>query len=158
MGRSRPDRMTEGHTMNVASILKFKGIHVETTPPDTTLYTVAWTLKAKNIGAIVVSEDGSTVLGLVSERDIIRGLTDHGAKILTLPVSKLMTSPAITCRLEESITAVMARMTRHRARHLPVVEGGKLCGIVSIGDVVKHRLDELQLEADVLRENLMTSH
>jgi CBS domain-containing protein len=158
MGRSRPDRMTEGHTMSVASILKVKGIHVEVAPPDTTLYTVVWTLKAKNIGAIVVSEDGSTVLGLVSERDIIRGLTDHGAKLLTLPVSKLMTSPVITCRLEESITAVMARMTRHRARHLPVVEGGKLCGIVSIGDVVKHRLDELQLEADVLRENLMTSH
>jgi CBS domain-containing protein len=150
--------MTEGHTMSVASILKVKGIHVEVAPPDTTLYTVVWTLKAKNIGAIVVSEDGSTVLGLVSERDIIRGLTDHGAKLLTLPVSKLMTSPVITCRLEESITAVMARMTRHRARHLPVVEGGKLCGIVSIGDVVKHRLDELQLEADVLRENLMTSH
>src|SRR5262249_37595979 len=107
---------------------------------------------------IVVSEDGSMVLGLVSERDIIRGLTEHGAQLLTLPVSKLMTSPVITCRLEESITAVMARMTRHRARHLPVVEGGKLCGIVSIGDVVKHRLDELQLEANVLRENLMVSH
>src|SRR5262245_39453396 len=144
--------------MSVASILKVKGTQVETAPPDTTLYTVVWTLKAKRIGAIVVSEDGRTVPGLVSEHDIIRGLTEHGATLLTLPVSALMTSPVITCALGESITAVMARMTRHRARHLPVVEGGKLCGIVSIGDVVKHRLDELQLEADVLRENLMTSH
>ena len=144
--------------MSVATILKVKGTHVEMAPPDTTLYTIVWTLKAKDIGAMVVSEDGNTVLGLVSERDIIRGLTDHGARLLTLPASKLMTSPVVTCRPEESITAVMARMTRHRTRHLPVVEGSKLCGIVSIGDVVKHRLDELQLEADVLRENLLTSH
>jgi CBS domain-containing protein len=144
--------------MSVASILKVKGTHVETAPPDTTLYTVVWTLKAKGIGAIVVSEDGRTMRGLVSERDIIRGLTEHGAKLLTLPVSELMTSPVVTCTPGESIMAVMSRMTRHRARHLPVVEGGKLCGIISIGDVVKHRLDELQLEANVLRENLMTSH
>ena len=144
--------------MSVATILKVKGTHVEMAPPDTTLYTIVWTLKAKDIGAMVVSEDGNTVLGLVSERDIIRGLTDHGARLLTLPASKLMTSPVVTCRPEESITAVMARMTRHRTRHLPVFEGSKLCGIVSIGDVVKHRLDELQLEADVLRENLLTSH
>ena len=75
-----------------------------------------------------------------------------------MPVSELMTSPAVTCTPEESITAVMARMTRHRVRHLPVVEGDKLRGIVSIGDVVKHRLDELELETNVLRENLMASH
>ena len=144
--------------MSVAAILKVKGTHVETAPPDTTLYTIVWTLKAKRIGAIVVSEDGSTVRGLVSERDIIRGLAELGAKLLSLSVSELMTFPVITCTPGESITAVMARMTHHRARHLPVVEGGKLCGIISIGDVVKHRLDELQLEANILRENLMMSH
>src|SRR5262245_39937613 len=144
--------------MSVASILKVKGIHVETAPPDTTLYTVVWNLKTKGIGAIVVSEDGSTVLGLVSERDIVRGLTEHGTKLLTLPVSELMTSPVVTCAHGGNITASMQRMTRHRVRHLPVIEGGKLCGIISIGDVVKHRLDELQLEASVLRENLMASH
>jgi len=105
-----------------------------------------------------VSEDGTTVLGLISERDIIRGLTKHGTKLLTLPVSELMTSPAVTCTPGENIRAVMARMTRYRVRHLPVVEGGKLCGIVSLGDVVKYRLDELELEANLLRENLMTSH
>ena len=144
--------------MSVASILKVKGAHVETTRPDTTLYTVVWDLKVKGIGALVVSEDGSTVLGLISERDVVRGLTDHGTKLLSIPVSELMTSPALTCTPGESITTVMARMTRHRVRHLPVVEGDKLRGIVSIGDVVKHRLDELELEANVLRENLIASH
>ena len=144
--------------MSVASILKANGAHVETTRPDTTLYTVVWDLKVKGIGALVVSEDGSTVLGLISERDVVRGLTERGTKLLTMPVSELMTSPAVTCTPGESITAVMARMTRHRVRHLPVVEGDKLRGIVSIGDVVKHRLDELELEANVLRENLMASH
>ena len=144
--------------MSVALILKAKGAHVETTRPDATLYSVVWSLKVKGIGAQVVSEDGITVLGLISERDIVRGLTEHGTKLLTLPVSELMTSPAVTCTPAESIGAVMARMTRYRVRHLPVVEGGKLCGIVSLGDVVKHRLDELELEANVLRESLMTSH
>ena len=144
--------------MSVALILKAKGTHVETTRPDTTLYTVVWSLQVKGIGAEVVSEDGITVLGLISERDIVRGLTQHGTKLLALPASELMTSPAVTCTPAESIRAVMARMTRYRVRHLPVVDGGKLCGIVSIGDLVKHRLDELELETNVLRENLMTGH
>jgi CBS domain-containing protein len=144
--------------MSVASILKAKGAHVETTRPDAALYTVVWSLKVKGIGAQVVSADGSIVLGLISERDIVRGLTQHGTRLLTLPVSELMTSPAVTCTPGDSIRAVMARMTRYRVRHLPVVEGGKLCGIVSLGDVVKHRLDELELEANVLRENLLTNH
>jgi len=144
--------------MSVALILKAKGTHVETTRPDASLYSVVWNLKVKGIGAQVVSEDGTTVLGLISERDIVRGLTQHGTKLLALPASELMTSPAVTCTPGESIRAVMARMTRYRVRHLPVVEGGKLCGIVSIGDLVKHRLDELELETNVLRENLMTGH
>jgi CBS domain-containing protein len=151
------DRMG-GRTMKVSSILKAKGAHVETTRPDTAVYTVVWDLKLKGIGAFVVSEDGSTVLGLISERDIVRGLTEHSAKLLTLPVSQLMTSPAVTCAPDDTIVAVMARMTRHRVRHLPVIDGGKLCGIVSIGDIVKHRLDELELEANILREKLIASH
>ena len=144
--------------MSVESILKAKGAHVETTRPDTTLYTVLWDLKLKGIGALVVSEDGTTVLGLISERDIVRGLAEHGAKLLSLPVSQLVTAPVVTCTPRESITAVMARMTRHRARHLPVVDGGQLCGIVSIGDVVKHRLDELEQEGNILRESLIVRH
>jgi CBS domain-containing protein len=144
--------------MRVSSILKAKGTHVETTRPDTTLFSVVWALKTKGIGALVVSEDGATPLGVVSERDIVRGLTEHGPQLLGLPVSRVMTSPVITCAPEDTVTALMARMTRHRIRHLPVLEGGRLRGIVSIGDVVKHRLDELELEANVLREALMTSH
>jgi CBS domain-containing protein len=144
--------------MKVASILKAKGAHVETTRPDTTVYTVVWELKLKGIGALVLSDDGKAVLGLISERDIVRGLTEHGAKLLTLPVSEVMTPPVVTCTPEESITAVMARMTSHRVRHLPVLDAGRLCGIVSIGDIVKYRLDELELEANILRENLMAGH
>jgi CBS domain-containing protein len=145
--------------MTVAAILKAKGSHVETARPDTTLYSVVWQLKTKNIGAVVVvSEDGATILGLISERDLVRELIEHGAHLLALPASRVMTSPVLTCTPEDRVTAVMARMTRHRVRHLPVIDGGRLAGIVSIGDAVKHRLDELELEANVLRETLMVSH
>ena len=144
--------------MKVAAILKSKGAHVETTRPDTSLYTVVWDLKLKGIGAFVVTGDGTTVLGMISERDLVRGLTEHGTNLLALPVSRVMTSPVVTCTPEDSVTAVMARMTRYRVRHLPVIEDGKLAGIVSIGDVIKYRLDELEMEANILRETLMISH
>jgi len=145
--------------MTVAAILKDKGGHVETTHPDTTLYTVAWQLKTRNIGAlVVVDESGTRIVGMISERDFVRALTEHGAPLLALSVSRVMTTPVLTCAPGDRITEVMARMTRHRVRHLPVVDGGRLIGIVSIGDVVKYRLDELMLEADVLREALMVSH
>ncbi|MGH7397494.1 MAG: CBS domain-containing protein [Candidatus Rokuibacteriota bacterium] len=145
--------------MTVAAILRAKGSHVETTRPETTLYTVAWNLKIKGIGALVVmSQDGDHILGIISERDVVRALIEHGEHLLALPVSKAMTSPVLTCAGEDRVTAVMARMTRHRVRHLPVVEGGKLAGLISIGDVVKYRLDQLELEANVLRETLMVSH
>jgi len=144
--------------MKVASILKAKGASVATTPPTTTIFTVAWQLKQQGIGALVVSGDGNAVLGLISERDIVHGLTEHGQKLLALPASRVMTSPVITCKPDDSISTVMGWMTRHRTRHVPVVDGGKLCGIVSIGDVVKYRLDELELEGNVLRETLFASH
>ena len=145
--------------MTVAAILKVKGSHVESTTPETTLYSVVWTLKGQGIGALVVlSEDRTRILGIVSERDIVRGLTEHGEHLLAMPVSRVMTSPVLTCAPEDRVTAVMARMTRHRVRHLPVVDGARLCGLVSIGDLVKSRLDELELEANILRENLIVSH
>jgi CBS domain-containing protein len=147
-----------GRIMKVASILKSKGSSVATTSPSTTIFTVTWDLKLKSIGALVVSGDGNTVLGLISERDIVRGLTEHGPKLLALPVSQVMTSSVITCTPDDSITTVMGRMTRYRIRHIPVVDGGRLCGIVSIGDVVKHRLDELEMEGNILRETLFVSH
>ena len=145
--------------MTVAAILKGKGTHVETTRPDATLYTVAWELKTKNIGAlVVVGEDRTKILGIISERDYLRALIEHGPQLLALPVSKVMTTQVLTCTPDERVTAVMARMTRHRVRHLPVVDAGRLAGIVSIGDVVKYRLDDLELEANILRETLMVSH
>lgn len=145
--------------MTVAAILKVKGSHVETTSPDTTVHSVAWELKVKNIGAlVVVSGDGATILGMISERDLVRAISEHGVDLHGLPVSQVMTTTVLTCTPEERVTAMMARMTRHRVRHLPVVDGGKLAGIISIGDVVKSRLDELELEANVLRETLIVSH
>jgi CBS domain-containing protein len=144
--------------MKVASILKHKGTHVETVRPDASVYSAVWELKLKGIGALVVSEDGHTVLGIVSERDIVRGLTEHGQRLLALPVARVMIAPAVTCTPEDTITAVMALMTRQRVRHLPVIDRDHLCGIVSIGDVVKHRLDEMELEANVLREVFIANH
>jgi CBS domain-containing protein len=144
--------------MKVASILKAKGESVETIPPDTTISSAVWDLRVKSIGALVVSEDGTTMLGLISERDVVRGLAEHGAALLGLRVREVMSRSVITCAPEDSITRVMAEMTRHRVRHLPVVEQGRLRGIVSIGDVVKYRLDELEMEANILREALITSH
>ena len=87
----------------------------------------------------------------------MRAISEHGMDLGAVPISKIMTTPVLTCAPEERITAVMVRMTRHRVRHLPVVDGGKLAGIISIGDVVKFRLDELELEANVLRETLIAS-
>jgi CBS domain-containing protein len=145
--------------MTVSAILNVKGSHVETTVPETSVFSAAWTLKIKDIGAlVVVSEDGTTILGMISERDLARGISEHGTDLQALPVSTLMTTPVLTCTPDERITAVMMRMTRHRVRHLPVVEAGRLVGIISIGDVVKFRLDELELEANVLRETLIVSH
>ena len=145
--------------MTVAAILKSKGTHVETTRADATLYTVAWELKSKNIGALVVVGEGRTkILGIISERDYLRALIEHGPQLLALRVSEVMTTQVLTCTPDERVTAVMTRMTRHRVRHLPVVDAGRLAGIVSIGDVVKYRLDDLELEANILREALMVSH
>ncbi len=138
--------------MKVMSILKTKGTSVVTTSPETSIATIVRELRNKGIGALVVSEDGATVLGLIGERDIVHGLATYGSRALDLRASDLMTRTVITCAPEDSLTKVMAHMTRHRVRHLPVVEGGKLGGIVSIGDVVKHRLDELEMEANILRD------
>jgi CBS domain-containing protein len=144
--------------MTVKAILRAKGSYVATTSPETILSTVVWELRVQNIGALVVSEDGTTILGLVSERDIVRGLAEQGAGLLSLSVAQLARQPVVTCTPEDKITAVMARMIRHRVRHVPVVTNEKLCGIVSIGDIVKYRLDELEMEANILREALFSSH
>lgn len=137
--------------MKVASILKVKGTTVVTTPPRTSVAASARLLRDERIGALVVSEH-DTVLGIITERDIVQGLADRGPSLLDLPVSLVMTRAPVTCTPDDDIQAVMRQMTRLRVRHLPVMVGGRLRGIVSIGDVVKHRLDELELETNVLRD------
>lgn len=144
--------------MKVASILKRKGTDVVTVRPDVTIAAAARELDAKGIGAVMVSEDGRSMLGILSERDIVKGLVLYGGRVVDLRVSDLMTRTLVTCTPDDSVTRLMADMTRHRVRHLPVMDGHQLRGIVSIGDVVKHRLEELETEANILREAFIARH
>jgi CBS domain-containing protein len=138
--------------MRVSDILASKGHAVETTPPDASVARAAQRLRSAHIGALVVSADGACVDGLIAERDIVDGLARHGAAVLDMRVRELMHRAPPTCGVDDSIHRVMADMTRARVRHLPVLESGKLCGIVSIGDVVKNRLEEAEREVVYLRD------
>ena len=144
--------------MKVSDILGTKGNAVATIRPEAKISTVVRRLKLEGIGAMVVSEDSVQVVGIISERDIVRGLVEDGADLLEKRVLDLMTSPVKTCTLDANIKEIMAVMTRSRIRHLPVVEDSRLVGIISIGDVVKNRLEEVELEADVLRAAYIASH
>lgn len=136
--------------MSVRDILKKKGGAVETTGPDTIVAAAAGVLAAKRIGALVILE-GDAIAGILSERDIVRAAAEHGAKCLDRKVSDLMTKKVITADPDQSARQVMELMTENRIRHLPVTEDGKLAGIVTIGDLVKHRLEETQNEVDELQ-------
>ncbi len=138
--------------MKVADILRTKGSAVKTVRPDVTALRLSHELHAAQIGAMVVSEDGKSIDGIVSERDLAYGLVTHGSALPELAVSKLMTKVVIVCSPEDSITDVINLMTQRRIRHLPVKDGNRLVGIISIGDILKHRLGELQLETNVLRD------
>lgn len=138
--------------MKVEAMLSDKGQKVVTTQPDATVATVVHMLKLEGIGALVVSQDGKSIAGIISERDIVRGLAEHGQDLMDMRVSELMTADVKTCGPEANVTEIMSEMTRSRFRHMPVVEGGALCGIISIGDVVKNRLEELETETSVLRD------
>ncbi len=140
--------------MNVESILRDKGSKVITVTPDTSIGEVARTLRKAAIGAAIVSEDGRNVVGIISERDIVTGLADPVRRddLLEAPAKSLMTRKVITCTPEDSVETCMSLMTERRCRHLPVLCGGVLAGVVSIGDLVKHRLGELEKEAGFLRE------
>lgn len=143
--------------MDVATILRSKGSEVTTAPPETSVADIAQILKGQGIGAIVISSDGAQVHGIVSERDILRALADHGAEILDREVSEFMTAGVFTCSPEDRVNDLMAIMTERRIRHLPVTVGGELTGIVTIGDLVKHRLDEIEREADALRSYISST-
>lgn len=138
--------------MKVQQIIDEKGRDVATIQSESSIATAVSMLKMQGIGALVVSEDGNAVVGILSERDIVRGMVAHGRELLDLQVSELMTRDVKTCTLDSDATAVMGEMTRGHFRHLPVVEDGRLIGIISIGDVVKTRLGELETETSVLRD------
>lgn len=135
--------------MRIADVLRNKGAAVATITPETSVAGLLTELTVHNIGAmVVVSPDG--VVGIVSERDVVRKLHERGAELLTLPVSAIMTTVVATCTPNDSVDSLSALMTTNRVRHIPVIEGGRLAGIVSIGDVVKTRMEELEAEQEQL--------
>lgn len=137
--------------MTVQQILKVKGDSpVVTVPSNASLSEVAQVLSARRIGAVVVSDDGVHPLGILSERDIVRELGRRGVSCMSDPVAQVMTSKLITCMRSDPLDNVMQKMTDGRFRHLPVMEGERMVGVISIGDVVKFRLDELAMEKDAL--------
>jgi CBS domain-containing protein len=138
--------------MTVDMILRAKGREVETIPAEATVAMAIQLFTSKGIGALVVTSDAEGVEGVLSERDVVRGLARFGGDVLGMPVAKVMSRPAPVCGPADTVKHVMAEMTRTRHRHLPVVDDARLAGIVSIGDVVKRRLEELELEANVLRD------
>ncbi|MDQ3570347.1 MAG: CBS domain-containing protein [Actinomycetota bacterium] len=144
--------------MNVEGILKDKGHEVQTVGPDTAVVLAVDRLSTMQIGALVVSADGSKVDGVISEREVVRGLARHGPRLLDLKVADVMTPHVPVCSPEDPIKDVMAQMTRTRNRHIPVVQGAQLYGLVSIGDLLKHRLEELELQTNVLRDPYITRH
>ena len=137
--------------MNVETILRTKGREVATIRPDETVGAVVDMLISRNVGALVVSKDGESVDGIISERDIVHGLAARGVDLLSLEVAEVMTPRVVTCDPADTVDQLMSEMTNRRIRHFPVVQDGRLCGIVSIGDVVKNRLDEVEYEARSLR-------
>lgn len=135
--------------MRIADVLKNKGAGVLTVAPDTLISDLLSGLVTRNVGAmVVVGPDG--LVGIVSERDVVRMLHEFGAGALARPVADIMTSEVITCSLDDSVDGLSVLMTTHRVRHVPVTENGQLVGIVSIGDVVKTRMEALQAEREQL--------
>ena len=137
--------------MNVAAILRSKGSQVVTVSPEQSIAEVARVLAEARIGAVVVSSDHMRVKGILSERDIVVALATRGAAVLDMKASELMTSKVTTCSLDDEAAGLMAVMTDRRIRHVPVLHKNELCGMISIGDVVKWRVGEIEQEADALR-------
>ncbi len=137
--------------MHVAQILKDKGSRVVTTEADATIADAARTLRRERIGAVLVINDDGTPAGILSERDIVRGLADAGAPLLDKHVSDLMTRSLFTCEPSATVEAVMTEMTAGRCRHIPVLEDNVVIGMISIGDVVRARVDTLESESDQLK-------
>jgi CBS domain-containing protein len=142
--------------MTIASVLRDKGNVVETIAAEASLFDAVRKLGEKRIGALPVIEAGR-IAGIISERDVIYNLRDHGAEALQWPVGQVMSSPAITVSADTDVLAALALMTQRRIRHLPVVEGGQIRGLVSIGDLVKHRMERIEAEADAMRAYIQSA-
>lgn len=142
--------------MTIAAILGGKGHEVVSVAPTSSVAEAVQLLAGRRIGAVPVI-DGGAVLGIFSERDVIHSLEREGAAALDRRVSDVMTSPAITVRPDESILGALALMTRRRIRHLPVLDDGKCVGVVSIGDLVKHRIDRIESEAEAMRSYIQSA-
>jgi len=138
--------------MQVVQIIKSKGDRVVTARPDATVAEVAAVLKRERIGAIVITAEDGSIAGIVSERDIVHALPDHGPGALDKPVADLMSRNVVTSSPDQTVDEIRRQMTERRIRHIPVLDGGKLAGIISIGDVVKNRLEELEAESNQLRQ------
>lgn len=136
--------------MRIRDIVRTKGDAVATVRPDATVRELLATLAEHNIGAAVVSADDTTIAGIASERDVVRHLHAQGDRLLAQPVSEIMTADVRTCDLDDHVDELRRVMTEHRIRHLPVLRDGRLAGIVSIGDVVKSAIDELETEREHL--------
>lgn len=144
--------------MHVHNVLKVKGSAVATIAPDASLADATASLRDHGVGALVVSRDGRTIDGILSERDVVRALAAHGASTLGHPVSSAMSTSVTTCRGDDTVDHLMGMMTDRRIRHLPVVDDDeKLDGIISIGDVVKRRIEDVEREAEAIRSYIATA-
>ena len=142
--------------MTIGSVLRHKGSQVETIAADASVLDAVQRLGEKRIGALLVTE-GGRIAGIMSERDVIYCLRNHGPAVLQSPVSQVMTAPAITAETSMTVLSALALMTQRRIRHLPVVENGDLKGIVSIGDLVKHRMERIEAEAEAMRSYIQSA-
>ena len=138
--------------MNAATILKFKGGGVFTTTANKSLLEIAKLLAQHGIGCIVILGDDDKIVGIVSERDLMRAIGQAGAKVLDKPVSDFMTKTVVTAREADTVDQLMSEMTMHRFRHMPVVERGQLLGLVSIGDLVKIHVADAEFESSAMRQ------
>ena len=142
--------------MFVSDILAQKGALVYTVTPSTSVAQIAQHLSTRRVGSMLVVDGNSSLAGIVSERDLVRAMASHGAKAMELEAQHIMTREVVTCDPDDSIDQVMETMTSGRFRHLPVVRHGELLGLVSIGDVVKARLEETQHETEALKSYIVT--
>lgn len=143
--------------MTVAAILSEKGTAVATAKKEQTMSDIAGILASKKIGAVVIVDDANKVCGIISERDIVRELAADGASCLDKPCSSGMTGKVISCSVDNTINEVMGVMTKHRFRHMPVIDDGKLGGIISIGDVVKRKIEQAERDAEEMRNYIAAS-